>query len=100
MNRLLASTLELLNILLAVVIVLVCVSFFSGIGLTLGFSPFLSLLLSVIAGVVIAGVVCGLIAMIALIEDHLRTIAENVGMGGSPLNRRREPVVDLNETRR
>jgi hypothetical protein len=95
MNRLLASTLEILNIVLAVGIVLFSVSAFSGVGVAIGLKPSISLLLSFGIGIVIAGVVCGLIAMIALIEGHLRTIANGVGFGGLPSNQRREPTVRM-----
>lgn len=97
MNRLLASTLEILNIVLAAGIVVVSMAFFTGFCTALGYSSSTSLIIATIIGVVIAGVVCGSIAMIALIENHLRVIAEGQQMGSMPIARRREPNVSIDD---
>jgi hypothetical protein len=94
MNRFLASTLEVFNIALAVGIFLFSVSAFSGVGFVAGLSPSISLLLSAVIGVVLAGIACGMIAMIVLIEAHLRRIADRLDGQNIAHPLRRDPPID------
>jgi len=87
MNRFLAETLSVLNISIAFVIV--------ACGVYLGYSnPYggvLSLIIGTALGVLVAALACGLIAYLALIEDHLARIAGETRNDGFANSTRREP---------
>lgn len=91
MNRLLADILSFLNGLLAVGIV--------GVGALMGFGSaylegnrLVGLLIGTVLGFVVAGGVCGTIALLALIESHLRRLVNDGELSSRGYSRgRREP---------
>lgn len=87
MNRFLAETLSLLNGIIAVVIVLA--------GTYLGFrasygNMFVSFL-GAMLGIVVAALACGVIAYLALIENHLAKIAGQPARDYDAQRPRKEP---------
>lgn len=72
MNRIFASILNFLNALIGVVIIIAGIGI--GLGLLRNGSPG-GFLLAAGGSVIVAGITCGLIAYLALIEQHLRAIA-------------------------
>lgn len=74
MNRVLADTLAFLNAFIAIVVIAACAYLgyrtitFAGQGV--------GLIIGAVGGLVLAAFVCGSIAFVALIESHLRTMAE------------------------
>ncbi|MDZ5448263.1 hypothetical protein [Labrys sp. ZIDIC5] len=87
MNRMLASALSLLNGLIALLLVLA----FGLIGWTwpsFGDAHGLGLAIGLVAGIVTATLACGTIAILSLIEKHLRTLVAQRGSSapthGSP----------------
>lgn len=78
MNRMLADLLTAINGLLAIIIVLCggVVGFQwaknTNDNLTFGFG------MGIVAGLIVAALICGLLAIVSLIERHLRLIADDV----------------------
>ncbi len=87
MNRLLASTLSLLNGLIALLIIF-AFSFMGWIWPSFGDAHGLGLALGLLAGIVTATLACGTIAILALIEKHLRML---VAQRGSPAQAHHAP---------
>lgn len=84
MNRLLASSLNALNGLIAILIIFGGVLF--GLYGTSGSA--IGLILGAVGGFLIAVLACGVIAYLALIERHLAKIANGAGTASS-----RDPVI-------
>lgn len=93
MNRFIFDTLAFLNGLLA--IIAIGVFTFAGYNnLYMASARPLGALLGLGVGIAVAAVLCGAIAFMALIEQHLRTIAEATLHAGSvPSEARREPTI-------
>lgn len=89
MNRFLAETLSVLNITIAFVIV-ACGMF---LGYTNPYGGLLSLIIGTALGVLVAALACGLIAYLALIEEHLAKIAGNQHEGSASPQSRRDPTL-------
>jgi hypothetical protein len=76
MNRMLADAVVVLNKVAAIVIIIAAVIFGFAMGINVGGGwALLGAIVGLLIGVLIAGTLCGMIALLALIEGHLRTIA-------------------------
>ena len=100
MNRFFIDALSLINSFLAVVIIGICA--LAGLSAPmLRSSQPMGLVLGILIGIAIAALVCGTLAFFALMERHLRTIAEGAQRSaGQPIGRdagsnsqRREPLL-------
>ncbi|MFC5385195.1 hypothetical protein ACFPLB_04345 [Aquamicrobium segne] len=89
MNRLLASSLNALNGLIALLIVFG--GAFAGLYGTDGSS--MGLILGAVGGFLVAVLACGVIAYLALIERHLAKIADGSGPEQSRNQVRSDPVI-------
>lgn len=89
MNRLLASSLNALNGLIAILIV------FGGVlmGLYGTNGSAMGLILGAVGGFLVAVLACGVIAYLALIERHLAKIADGTGSTPSSTSSRINPVI-------
>lgn len=78
MNRYLADLLADLNLVLAVAIVILGGLGGFGYARETGDNLTFGVGIGLIVGVIVAAILCGLLAMLALIERHLRLIADDV----------------------
>ena len=93
MNRFIFDTLAFLNGLLALLTIAAC-TFIGYNSLLLASARPLGALLGFVVGIVASAVLCGTIAFMALIEQHLRAIAEARSRAGYlPSEGRREPTL-------
>ncbi|TPO01476.1 hypothetical protein [Mesorhizobium sp. B1-1-5] len=79
MNRALADILVLFNKILAIVIILSSMVIFGQRAEVSGVSSIFGYLTGAVVGLSIASILCGIIALLALIENHLRRITEHAG---------------------
>jgi len=95
MNRFIFDTLTFLNGLIAVASVVICAYAASASPLLSQSAKAISAILGGIVGLIVAALLCGTIAFMALLEQHLRTIAENSGKATSvaPVVGRKEPLL-------
>jgi len=76
MNRLLADAVVALNQLGALIIIVVCLLAGYGIASRSGSPGGVGLFIGGFVGIFVAGFFCGIVALLALIESHLRVLAE------------------------
>ena len=74
MNRVLADTLAFFNAFIAIVLFAACA--FLGFRLITFAGPGVGLVIGALGGLALSAFICGTIAFVALIESHLRTLAE------------------------
>jgi hypothetical protein len=79
MNRMLASILNFINIVYAVLIIFGCIYAGSYFGEKSIDHQFAMTILGGIIGFLLAGAICGFIALLTLIEAHLRAIRNSGG---------------------
>lgn len=95
MNRFIFDTLTFLNGLIAVASVVICAYAGSASPLLSQSAKVTGAVFGGIIGLIVAALLCGTIAFMALLEQHLRTIAENSGKAPStaPVAGRKEPLL-------
>ncbi|MCK8782734.1 hypothetical protein M0654_22540 [Rhizobium sp. NTR19] len=78
MNRLLATVLDFWNLFLAFVIIIVTSSLVERYIVSAKFPSFVGYVLGAGLGVVVAATICGVIALLILIEQHLRVLTSGL----------------------
>lgn len=96
MNRMLASILNMINIIYAILIIFGFIYAGSYLGGQNNEHHFVITILGGIIGFLVAGALCGLISLLTLIEGHLRAIREHGNSNdGNDVSDRFEPTFKI-----